>query len=166
MQVEAIKWHLAHLNTSLDRLSQRAKAGSTEIMLHNEGTWLMLSPLSHNMLGAMMKRLSSEAALSMTYSNHCVPVTVISKLKRAGVEDRNICDVSGHKNVQSLRSYIRTTAEEIKMMADAIDGKVANKTTAHSSPKDRRRWFIIVKAQQLWNWYRWYTQRFCMTYSH
>lgn len=96
-------------------------------MFSDEGIWFMRFFLSYNMFGAMMKRLFSEVALLTIYSNYCVRVIVIFKLKRAGVEDRKICDVLGYKNVQFLRLYDRITVEEIKMMANVIDGKVIDK---------------------------------------
>ena len=43
-------------------------------------------------------------------------------MKAAGIEDRKICSVSGHKNVQSLQAYDRTTEAEAIDMAAAIHG--------------------------------------------
>lgn len=121
-QVAAIKRYLSKLNPDLDRLFQRAFGGGTTIMEDDAATWFMKAPLSHNMLTSMMKRLSEEVGLSKLYTNHCLRATTISRLKAAGVEDRKICSVSGHKNVQSLHAYDRTTEKEATYMAAAIDG--------------------------------------------
>ena len=43
-------------------------------------------------------------------------------MKAAGIEDRKIYSVSGHKNIQSLQAYDRTTEAEAIDMAAAIDG--------------------------------------------
>ena len=60
-------------------------------------------------MGRMMVNLSEAAELSARYTNHYVRATVITRLKRAGVEYRQICSVSGHKNIQSLQVYDRPT---------------------------------------------------------
>lgn len=123
-QVSAIKRYLSKLNPKMDRLFQRALGGGTTEMKEDAPTWFMNAPLSHNMLSSMMRRLSTEAGLSKAYTNHCVRATVIARMKRAGVDDRKICSVSGHKNVQSLQAYDRTTPEEAHFMSAAIDNRV------------------------------------------
>ena len=69
----------------------------------------------------MMAKLSEEAGLSQSYTNYSVSATVISRLKRAGVDDRRICSVSGHKNLQSLQVYDRPTMSAACDMSKAID---------------------------------------------
>ena len=58
-----------------------------------------------------MKRISEQAHLSTQYTNHCLRATTIVHLKEAGVEDRKICEISGHKNPASVTAYDRTSAE-------------------------------------------------------
>ena len=70
-----------------------------------------------------MRRLSEAAGLSQTYTNHCLRVTSISLMKRAGLEDRKIMAVSGHRNVQSLQSHDRPSAADASVAAAAIDLK-------------------------------------------
>ena len=96
------------------------------LMKEDVSTWFMRSLLSHNMLSAMME-LSDAAKLQGSYTNHCMRASTIARLKKAGVEDRKICAVSGHKTIQSLQAYDRTTAEEAKRMSEAIDGVVADR---------------------------------------
>ncbi|CAC5390097.1 unnamed protein product [Mytilus coruscus] len=67
-------------------------------MLHNQ--------LAKNKLASMMSRISEEAGLSIRYTNHCLRATVATGLKRAGVDDRAVMSVTGHRNVKSLDSYI------------------------------------------------------------
>ena len=51
--------------------------------------------LGLNQLGKMMKRISSEANLSKTYTNHCVRVTVVSELHERGFSLQEIASVTG-----------------------------------------------------------------------
>ena len=53
----------------------------------------------------MMKAMSTEAGLSKVYTNHSIRATAIVALNKAGVQDRIICSLSGHRNTQSLKSY-------------------------------------------------------------
>ena len=80
--------------------------------------------------------------MSTQYTNHCVRVTSIVHLKAAGVEDRKICAVSGHRNVQSLDSYDRPTFDERKVLSKAVDKENVQPPSAKarlskdSPPKD------------------------------
>ena len=120
-QVAVIKFYLTKLHPDVDRLFQRAMSSCT---LPEQATrWYMRMPLSRNLLSTMMKRLSSAADLSKPYTNHCVRATSITHLKQSGVGDRQICSVSGHKNVQSLEAYDRPSDSDAVRMASAIELK-------------------------------------------
>ena len=118
-QLTAIKRYLDKLHPDQDRLFQRAvKPGKLPADM---SCWYTRSPLSHNLLAGMMKRLSELADLSMAYTNHCVRATCITNMKRSGIDDRRICSVSGHRNVQSLSAYDRPTTKDSCSMAAAVD---------------------------------------------
>ena len=53
----------------------------------------------------MMKDISAEAELSQKHTNHCVRATAITLWSNAGLANRHIMAISGHRNEQSLRSY-------------------------------------------------------------
>ena len=86
--------------------------------------WFFKSPLSHNKLDSMMKMISEAAGLSYSYTNHCLRATSITHMKRCGIEDRKICTVTGHKNVNSLAADNGVIHAESARFADAIDLKV------------------------------------------
>jgi len=118
MQVEAFKLLISKCHPEIDRLFQRAKVGK---QLPQQPVWYMKSPLGHNILRDMMPRLSTSACLSRRYTNHCLHATVVTKLKEAGVEDRKICRITGHKNAQSLENYERSTEKEIRAVSKILD---------------------------------------------
>ena len=66
-----------------------------------------------------MKRLSLEAKLSKSYTNHCLRATTMVHLKEAGVDDRRICEISGHRNVTSLAPY-----EPLRVHQDALSAAI------------------------------------------
>ena len=79
-----------------------------------------------------MKNISEAAKLSVMYTNHCVRVTSIVNMKAGGAEDRKICAVSGHRNVQSLQSYDRPNQKDVVSLAKAI-GKENEKPVSSKS---------------------------------
>ena len=54
-----------------------------------------------------MKEISEKAELSVVYTNHCLRATTSTVLANEGIDSWNICAVTGHRNVQSLESYVR-----------------------------------------------------------
>ena len=64
--------------------------------------WYENRPLGVNKLGDMMKNISMEADLSQKYTNHCVRATAITLWSNAGLANRHIMAISGHRNEQSL----------------------------------------------------------------
>lgn len=68
-----------------------------------------------------MSDLSVAAALSKTYTNHCIRATAITTLDQAGYEARHIMTVSGHRNEASIKSYSRdTSTNQKRKMSEAI----------------------------------------------
>ena len=68
-------------------------------------TWYVNSPVGVNPLGNMMPAISTDAQLSMIYTNHCIRATTVSTLRQAGIHPTDIVAVTGHRNVQSLDHY-------------------------------------------------------------
>ncbi|XP_014672132.1 PREDICTED: uncharacterized protein LOC106812703 [Priapulus caudatus] len=77
--------------------------------------------LRKNSIGQFMVKLSKEAELSDTYTNHCVCATTITVLNNVGFKDRDIVSVSRHRNEKSLASYVADTRVDTKRnMSDAL----------------------------------------------
>ena len=71
----------------------------------NDSVWYENRPLGVNKLAVMMREISEEAQLSTIYTNHSVRATAITLWSDAGLENRHIMAISGHRNEQSLKSY-------------------------------------------------------------
>ena len=68
-----------------------------------------------------MKQMSKDAELSATYTNHCLRATTSTVLVNAGVENRNICSVTGHRNEASIKSYVQEPSlQQRAEMSDII----------------------------------------------
>jgi hypothetical protein len=70
-----------------------------------DAVWYEARPLGINSLAKMMKTISEEARLSKIYTNHCVRATAITLWSNAGISNRHIMAISGHRSEQSLESY-------------------------------------------------------------
>ena len=97
---------LSKLHLDNKRLFQRARTGR---MCEETTMWFTNQPLGHNLLGSMMDRLSSHASLSKHYTSHRVQATAVHALKSAGVDDRTVSQVTGHKSKRSLMNFDKVT---------------------------------------------------------
>ena len=75
----------------------------------------------------MMRNLSENAGLSMPYTNHCVRATSIVHMREAGIQDRQIASVTGHKYIQSLVAYDRLSTKDCSAFAAAIDKSLSDR---------------------------------------
>lgn len=117
-QVAAFRLLLSKLHPDNERLFQRARQGR---VAENDKTWFTRQVLGHNLMGSMMDRLCTHAGLSKRYTNHCVRSTTVTLLKSAGVEDRTVCLVTGHKSEKSLSSYEKVDSAKCKVLARCLD---------------------------------------------
>ena len=124
-QIAALKLLLEKAHPEIDRLFQRARIPVSS----QEDVWFMKCPLGHNIMRDMLPRISSAAGLSRRYTNHCLRATVVTKLKKAGLEDRKICRVTGHKNAQSLESYEQSSEKELRGISTILDRPERNQKT-------------------------------------
>ncbi|KAK3727618.1 hypothetical protein QZH41_006002 [Actinostola sp. cb2023] len=99
---KALRLYLEKLNPNCSAFFQFPKRywpGPTEPV------WYENRCLGVNKLGGMMKELSIAVNLSKVYTNHCVRATAITLWSDAGLSNRHIMAISGHRNENSLRSY-------------------------------------------------------------
>ena len=54
-----------------------------------------------------MSRISREAGCSEVYTNHCLRATATTVLAHAGIEHNDICAVTGHRSVDTIRQYVK-----------------------------------------------------------
>ena len=101
--VKSFKLYLEKLNPKLEALFQRPKANAP-----SHGPWFDGQVLGIKSLEKLMKEISIDAGLSISYTNHSIRATCITLLDDAGNESRHIMSVSGHKSESSICSYSKT----------------------------------------------------------
>ena len=86
-------------------LSNKLCATQFSLVWPSNSVWYDHKPLGINKLDNMMKEISQAAQLSRFYTNHLVRSTAITLWSNAGVPNRHIMAISGHRNEQSLAHY-------------------------------------------------------------
>ena len=84
--------YVSHLNPKNEFFFQRPK----RIVKESDGVWYDNMVVGQRTLGEKMKKLSSDAELSYTYTNQSIRATAITMLDECGYEARHIMAVSDH----------------------------------------------------------------------
>ena len=113
----ALKLYLGKLHRSCEALFQTPKRNWKP----TDSIWYENRPLRVNKLADMMKSISSAAGLSKIYTNHCVRATSITLWSNAGLTNRHIMSISGHRNEQSLKHYnSRPSTSQLKRCSNVL----------------------------------------------
>ena len=65
-------------------------------------------------------RILRKTGLSQVYTAHCVRASTITSLHQAGVDAKQICAITKHKNEQSLNFYIQDSSSAQKRACSTI----------------------------------------------
>uniref|UniRef100_A0A1X7V736 Tyr recombinase domain-containing protein n=1 Tax=Amphimedon queenslandica TaxID=400682 RepID=A0A1X7V736_AMPQE len=85
--------------------------------------WYYPVPVGKNTLGNMVKDMATEAGLSGKKTNHSLRVAGATSLYRAGVPERIIQERTGHRSLQSLRQYERTSVDQEMAVSRILSGE-------------------------------------------
>ena len=95
--------------------------------------WYYPVPVGKNVLFSMVKEMTTEAGISGKKTNHSLRVTGATSLYRAGVPERIIQERTGHRSLQSLRQYERTSKDQEMAVSRILSGEVDNYDTSIES---------------------------------
>ena len=123
---KALELYLAKINPNCTAFFQYPKRNFN----YEDEVWYENKQIGVNSLDNMMKAISKEAGLSKVYTNHSVRATAITLWSNAGVENRHIMAISGHKNPQSLVHYnSRPSTSQLhncsRVLSEALHGNSA-----------------------------------------
>jgi hypothetical protein len=131
--IKTLKKYLSKLNPKCQSFFQRPKNLKNP---EQEEFWYENKSLGIHTIESFMKTMSIEAGLSQVYTNHCLRATTSTVLAHAGFDTRNICSVTGHKNIQSLDSYVKEpTMDQRREMCSILNtyGKTEVKENVDSA---------------------------------
>ena len=67
-----------------------------------------------NTIGSLMNKISKNAQLSRVYTGHCIRPTIVTNLFNKGVPMEEISCITGHKNIKSVKRYVRKVNDDKK----------------------------------------------------
>ena len=105
--VKSFELYVSKLHPACDALFQKPWGNARP----NDEIWYCNVPVGYNTLGNIMKTISTRAQLSQVYTNHCIRATCTTVLSHAGIDVDRIASVTGHRNVGSIRNYVRGPSE-------------------------------------------------------
>ena len=104
-----------------------------------ESCWYSNCALGHNSLGKTLSRLCSSAGIAGYKTNHSLCATATSRLYHSGVDEQLVMERTGHRSVEGVRSYKRTSDQQREVLSDILNRAPTPKHTAshlpcHSAP--------------------------------
>ena len=91
---------------------------------------VLIGTLGHNTLDKKLKLIFDRAKISSARkSNHSLRATSISRLYQAEVPEKLIMERSGHLTKEGLRSYERTSSEQLQSVCKTLASFVPVETT-------------------------------------
>lgn len=124
---KALRLYLSKTNPKCESLFQYPKRNWAP----TDDVWYENRPVGINKLDSMMREISKEAGLSRIYTNHSVRATSITLMSNAGIPNRHIMAISGHRNEQSLAHYnTRPSTEQLHHCSEVLSQNLSSSRQA------------------------------------
>ena len=128
---KALNLYLSKLNPKCESFFQYPRKNWS----FEDNVWYEARPVGVNSLDSMMKNISEAASLSQQYTNHSVRATAITLWSNAGIPNRHIMAISGHRSEQSLAHYnTRPSTSQLRNCSEVLSQSLVT-TTPESSSK-------------------------------
>ena len=131
--VSSFEFYILRLNPNCQALFQTPNKH-----FKKEGSqWFRNEPLGKNKIAKLMENISLKAELSEKYTNHCIRASTVTSLFQRGVDAKQICEITKHKDERSLTHYISQTSSAQKrhcsrLLQEAFDGHSPSVTSQES----------------------------------
>ena len=83
--------------------------------------WFSTRPLGHNPLGNTVARMCKAAGIKGFKTNHSLRATATSRLYRSGVDEQLVMERTGHRSIEGVRSYKRTSETQREVLSDILN---------------------------------------------
>lgn len=87
-------------------------------------TWFTNRPIGKNKLAGFMKRISEKAGVPHHVTNHSLRATCATRLYEANVDEQLIMERTGHRSLNGVRAYKRTSDIHLEQCSAVLDGKL------------------------------------------
>ena len=82
--------------------------------------WFSKQATGHMKLDSTVCRLCTKAGIKGHKTNHSLRATATSRLYQAGVDEQLVMERTGHRSVEGVRSYNRTSEEQRLALSDIM----------------------------------------------
>ena len=143
---KALKLYLEKVNPKCRAFFQDPKPN----VRPEDEVWFEARPLGVNTLANMMKKISEAAPLSKVDTNHSIRAIAITLWSNAGVPNRHILSISGHRNEQPLVHYNwRPSVAQLQNCSDVLSRAHSSKVQAfHKTPLYRQETSPLQAARE------------------
>ena len=95
--------------------------------------WYSNQPVGHNKLDTTISRICKDAGIPGYHTNHSLRASAATRLHQSGcVEEQEIMERTGHRSSEAVRSYKRTSREQLEQVSDILNNG-ATKRSCYSS---------------------------------
>ena len=119
--------------------------------------WYSNKPLGHYTLSKTVARLCQEAGISGYKTNHSLRATTATRLYQSGVDEQLVMERTGHRSLEGVRNYKRTSDMQREALSDILnskkprmDGTTSNAVTVYPSsshnPEQKPPMFPVMNA--------------------
>ena len=85
--------------------------------------WFSNKPLGHQTLAGTVARLCKQAGITGFKTNHSLRATAATQLYQSGVEEQLVMERTGHRSLDGVRHYKRTSDEQRETISDILNSK-------------------------------------------
>ena len=100
--------------------------------------WFSRRPVGHHPLSNTVARLCKSAGIEGYKTNHSLRATSTSRLYQSGVDEQLVMERSGHRSIEGVRSYKRTSDEQRRALSDILNGVRKTAPVDLASPNSAR----------------------------
>ena len=84
-------------------------------------TWFSNRPLGHTLLGNTISRICKSVGIGGYKTNHSLRATSTSRLYQSGVDEQLVMERTGHRSIEGVRSYKRTSDQQREVLSDILN---------------------------------------------
>ena len=95
--------------------------------------WFSKYPLGNTTLGKTVARLCKLAGIKGYMTNHSLRATTTNRLYQSGVDEQLIMERTGHRSVEGVRCYKRTSDAQREALSDILNGAKKTKVDGTTS---------------------------------
>ena len=83
--------------------------------------WYAKCALGHNSLSGTVARLCKLGGISGYKTNHSLRATATTRLYQSGVDEQMVMELTGHRSLEGVRSYKRTSNTQREALSDILN---------------------------------------------